>query len=132
MHNSQLGYIGEMSCFAELAKIGWTIYTDSSGKGLCDCIIMKNDKLLRVQIKTSATRTKYNTGYAITIGSVRSNKTLNVVHKFDNLKQDILAVYLIDLDKVFFFESSCINNSRYFAITDSFIESYTHPEVLIT
>ena len=131
MHNSQIGYIGEQCVFAELAKLGWIVYQDLSGKGPYDCIIFKENRILTVQVKSSSSRTQHNTGWAVGVGSVRSNKTQNVVHKFDNTKQDILAIYLNTIDKVIFFVSSDVNVGRMLAVTDQYLQSYSHPQILL-
>ena len=131
MHNSEIGYIGEQCVFAELAKLGWIVYQDLSGKGPYDCVIVKSNLKLTVQVKSCQSRAKYNTGWAVGVGSVRSNKTENVIHKFDNTKQDILAIYLNVIDKVIFFVSSDVNVGRMLAVTDEYIKSYLHPEMLL-
>lgn len=115
---SEIGYIGEMQVLAALVKQGWTVFTDTSGKCAIDLIIYRDREVKTVQVKTSSSRTPYNTGWVVELKSSRSNKTITKINNFDNSAQDILAVYLPVLNKVLLFNSNSITQKTAFVIKD--------------
>lgn len=106
-----MGSLSELRVASELTSGEFHVFSQTSGKAPFDLVTYKNDKLLRINIKS--TKTKADSGnYKIEIGSVRSNRTVNVVHKFDKSKSDILAIYIQPEDKIIYFDTQCIESGR--------------------
>lgn len=117
MHpTSRLGFIGEVKAITEFLKLDFNIYTPlSDGNDKFDFIAHKDDKLIRVEVKsTSYTDLRYDGGYLINLKSNRNKK----VHYFDSSKSDILAAYIEPLDITCFFKSSNVINKNSISIRD--------------
>lgn len=119
MTSSEIGYIGEMQVLAYFTKQGWTVFIDTSGKCAIDLILYKDGEIKTVQVKTCTSRTPYNTGWNVSLKSVRSNKLANNIKNFDNTAQDILAVYLPSIDRVVCYDSINITQKSALVIKDT-------------
>lgn len=109
-NKTHYGTLGEISVTKRLIEDGWDIFLPLNGKTEFDIVAYKQDYgLLSVQVKS--TNQKAPSGsYIVELKSIRSNKTANTVHCFNNKIQDILAVYVVELDSVIFMVSKNITN----------------------
>jgi hypothetical protein len=106
MDNKTLnGYLAEISVIKALVKEGWDIFTPTSGKTTHDLLVYHSDiGILSIQVKSTIQKAPSGS-YIVTLKSTRSNTKSNTIYKFNNKLQDILAVYIVDIDKVIFYLS---------------------------
>ena len=74
--------------------------------------------MLRVEVKTTAARTKNNKGWVVHLKRVRPNKTQNKIHPFDSSRIDLLAVYITPLDRVVIFEAKNLHQRSTLSVLD--------------
>ena len=88
-----LGALAEAAVVERMLLERWHVFTSVSGKAPSDLVATKDDVLVRVEVKGCATRTSGG-GYAVSLRSVRANRTGFVVRHLDEACSDLLAVYL--------------------------------------
>lgn len=116
MSTTDAGRVGEAAALSELSKQGWYPFIDISGKCPVDIIAWKDGVTKTFQVKsTSSTK---NGSWEVQIGSIRPNRTGNVIHKFDSGVVDYLVVYIEPIDTVCFIESSGITQGRMLSIRE--------------
>jgi len=108
---SDLGTIGELKSAAHFAAQGYFVFMDTSGKAPFDLVVYK-DRLQRVQVKSTRTKTPEDTGWIVTLKSHRPNRSGTKRIPFDNTTCDLLCVYIEPEDRVVVLESATIK-SRY-------------------
>jgi Holliday junction resolvase-like predicted endonuclease len=110
VNSVRFGTIGEARAITEFLKLGYTVYTPfSEGNDPFDFIAVKDNKLIRVEVKSSSQ--EINTGvYTISIKSSRHNKSKNWIRNFDPKQCDILAVYIQPIDTMCFFRAKDVTN----------------------
>lgn len=114
-----IGGLAELKVMSELAKQRFHVFFQMSGKAPFDLIAYKNNNIVKISVKGSYRKIKTTTNsYEIQIGRVRSNKNKNVIYKFNPYECDIVAVYVNDIDKVFFVKSSDIKNGRVISLRE--------------
>lgn len=104
MHSTEVGRLGESYIMSAFIKMGAEVYLPFGGNTTYDMIVVNDGSYYTVECKTASVRNKAG-GYTVQIKSVRSNKTQNVIKPFDPSKVDILAIYLVPDDQVFFIET---------------------------
>lgn len=130
MDNKTLnGTLGEISVIKSLILEGLEVYTSFNGKGSIDVLAYspETQKILRVEVK-SCTQ-KNNSSYIVEIKRVRSNKTENVIKHFDQSAQDVLAVYIVELDTVLFYDSLDIKTKAQLSVRFDSIEELKNKTV---
>lgn len=111
-----IGACAESAIIADLTKKKYDIFISATGKSECDLISVKDNKINRIQVK--GCNSKSRTGsYSVQLRSIRSNKTSNIIKKFDASKSDILAIYIIPLDKIFYFDSLNLDGKNVLTIS---------------
>ncbi len=103
------GLFGEQKLILELIKNNFDVFSSISGKSKVDIVAIKDNIVFRFQVKSCNYINKYGT-YEIQLKSVRPNRTENVIHKFDGLSCDILAVYCIFHDTLQYFTCLELDN----------------------
>lgn len=111
------GSLAEAKVIAELTKQGYEIFVSLSGKSSCDLVAIK-DKVFRVQVKSVA-KAKTNGSYEIQLRSVRHNTKTTTVSKFDSSKCDMLAIYVVPIDKVVILDPQQLDNRATVTINGS-------------
>ena len=106
------GSLAETRVIYELSKKGYHIFNQISGKAPFDIVIYKDGVMKRVSIKCCNKKGNTAGTYQIEIGRVRSNKTSNTIYKFDKDECDILAIYVVEIDEVFYLDPITIHNKR--------------------
>ena len=119
MNTTDAGRLGEAKTIVELIKHGWYPFVDQSGKCPVDLLAWKDGKLISVQVKTTEVKGDY--GYIVQIGSIRPNRTGNVIKKFDPNSCDYLAVYVVPTDTLYFLKSIEITSGRQLTITNKLV-----------
>jgi hypothetical protein len=105
------GSLGEISAIKRLIAEHWDVFIPITGKTEFDIIAYRKDLGVKtIQVK-SCTQKSSSGAYIVEIKSVRSNKTENTIYKFDNTLQDILAIYIVELDSIVFLTSSSIKTT---------------------
>lgn len=127
------GYLAEIATIKELVKQGWEVYTATSGKSTHDIVAFKESfGIVTIQVKS--TSQKSSTGsFIVELKSIRSNSSYNNVKRFDNKRQNILAIYIVDLDKVLFYLSEDITqvSTKTISLTEALnISEYTLEEIM--
>lgn len=115
MSTTDAGRVGEAKVLAKLTESGWYPFVDLSGKCPVDILAWKDNQIISVQVKSTATQAPSGK-WVVQIGCVRPNRTGNVIKKFDSTAQDYLAVYIAPVDVVVFVKSSEITAGRSLAI----------------
>ena len=118
-----LGSLGKSKVISELIKKEYDVFTEFEGKSPFDLVAHKEQKLYRVEVKSTQRRTKYNTGWEVQIKKVRPNRSKAVIHNFSSDQCDILAVFIEPLDKVILIQSSEIKTKSMLTILDKSLES---------
>lgn len=116
MSTTDAGRVGEAKILASLAESGWYPFVDISGKCPVDIIAWKDGQTLTFQVKATSTTTASGK-WAVQIGSVRPNRSGNVIKKFDPTAQDYLAIYIAPLDTVMFLKADAITAGRSIAVS---------------
>lgn len=103
-----LGSLGKAKVICKFIEENFDVFTELDGKSPFDLVVHKENVLFRVEIKTTETRNKANTGWSIQIKKVRPNKTGNKITNFSPEQCDILAIYIKPIDTVVLINSSDI------------------------
>lgn len=119
MNTTQLGILGEARTITELIKQDYDVFTQFSGKSPFDIVAFRNNQLVRVEVKSTACRSKYDTGWEFALRKSRHNKSGNTIHTFNNSESDILALYVEPIDRVIFIKSIKVNVKHKITILDS-------------
>lgn len=106
--------VSEAKVVADLAQRGHHVYIQTSGKGPFDVASVKDGILKRIQVK--ACYKSKNGSYTIQLRTIHTSMKKNTIVKFDATKCDILAVYLIDIDKVFYLEAAQFHDTSTVAL----------------
>lgn len=110
------GTLGEVSTIKRLVEDGWDIFIPINGKTEFDIIAYKIEfGIVSIQVK-STTQRKPSGSYEVGLRSIRSNKNTNTEYLFNNKIQDILAIYIVEIDAVVFKMSSNIENKSSISI----------------
>ncbi|MFI3217618.1 MAG: group I intron-associated PD-(D/E)XK endonuclease [Methylococcales bacterium] len=105
------GQLAELSVLRRLVQEGWDVFTPFSGKTAHDIIAYRDSiGVITIQVK-STSQVASSGSYVVELKSVRSNKSINSIKKFNNKIQDVLAVYITTLDTVLFIVSDSITNT---------------------
>ena len=116
MQTNLQGNIAELSVLKRATEEGFDIFLPFGGKTKHDLIIFRPDLgVLTLQVKSCNYKLRSGS-YAVHIKSIRPNRTESVIHKFDKTAQDLLAVYIVELDAVVFYKSSNISVSSQLTI----------------
>lgn len=103
MNTNLQGNIGESKVLAYFIAEGYNVYLPFGTAIKNDMIIEKDNVIKRVSVKTANTKSK--TGrYKVRIRQGKLNKQI----PFDNKSTDILAVYVLQEDKVIVLNSTDI------------------------
>jgi len=119
---NNLGILGESRVISELIKCKYEVFTQFSGKAPFDMVAYKDSTLYRVEVKSTRTRTKYDTGWEVQLKRSRPNRSSNIIHKFDNTSCDILAIYIEPLDEVLLIQSVEVTTTCSLSILDNDLE----------
>jgi Holliday junction resolvase-like predicted endonuclease len=112
---------GEAKVVYELTSKGYHIFNQVTGKAPFDLIAYKDDKLIRVSVKTVSVKNKWGS-YEAQLRRIRSNKTSNTIHLFDKNECDILAIYIFPEDLVFYINPKDLSSLAIFTITSKLME----------
>jgi len=113
---SLLGEAKAITCFIEN---GYDVFTQFSGKSSFDFVAYKNDKLYRVEVKTTTRRSRADTGWEVQLKRVRPNRTGNNIAIFDNASCDFLCIYIQPIDKIYIIESCNVKATSALTLLDS-------------
>lgn len=111
MSTTDAGRVGEAKVLARLSELGWYPFVDISGKCPVDILAWKSGQSVSIQVKSTSTPTTSGK-WAVEIGTVRPNRTGNIITKFDTLGQDYLAVYIAPTDTVVFIKADTVKAGR--------------------
>lgn len=98
MHSKQKGSIGEITTVKYLLESGFSVFGEFGDLSKVDLIALKADKLYRIQCKAISTRDN-----KINLDSRKCGP--NYSFKYNPTEIDIFAVYVLDLDVLFFVSS---------------------------
>lgn len=111
MNTTDMGRLGESKAIARLVELGWYPFTDISGKCPVDLVAWKDGTTKTFQVKSTA-KLSTSGSYVASIGAVRPNRTKAVIHRFDPLSCDYLAIYVQPTDAVYFIPTSLVTTGR--------------------
>lgn len=78
----------------------YDVFTPFGGKTKSDIVVIKDDIIYRVQVKGTETTKSDKAGWTVQLRSIRSNRTKNVIHKFDASKSDLIGIYIEPEDRI--------------------------------
>ena len=104
MSSVDQGRRGEASTVAYFVKEGYEVFLPMFGNASCDLIVVKDGKISRVECKSTSVKTPSGKWIA-QLRQVRHNRTANTVKKFDSNNSELLAIYVVDEDRVVVLES---------------------------
>jgi hypothetical protein len=110
--------VSEAKIAADLAHKGFHVFSQSSGKAPFDLIYADDycpNVLRRVQVKACYKPNKSGT-YTIQLRTIHTSMKKNTIVKFDSRKCDILAIYLIDIDKIIYLNPEPLHDTSTIAI----------------
>lgn len=108
MNTNLIGSIGEQRLVLELLSSNFEVFTSVTGKTSVDIVGIYDYTVYRFQVKTVLDINRYGT-YEVQLKSVRPNRTKNIIHKFNGLSCDILAVYCYKHDRIQYFKGIDLN-----------------------
>lgn len=120
-----LGAIGKSRSASELMRIGYHVYQEYDGKSPVDLLAYDADKdsVLKVECKSTKTRSRNDTGWVVQLKSVRANTKGNRLVPFNNKRCDLLAIYIEPTDEVIIINSSEINSKSSILVSDKLIDN---------
>lgn len=98
MTNRQVGDIGEACVIAKFVQLEIPVFLPFNDPGDIDIIAYFNNKLNRIQIKTSSLKQKGS--YEVKISSTRNNIRQSKIHKYTKNDIDYFALYNLTRQKV--------------------------------
>lgn len=93
------GSIGLGVAIAWFVENGYTVSVPLNDNQPYDLIADKNEGLKRVQVKTTQYKEKGTENYTVLLKSVRSNKTVNKIKKFDANSCELVFILTEDKTK---------------------------------
>lgn len=117
--------LGEIKVATELTKQRFHVFNQLSGKAPVDLIALKDNKVYRISVKTCLKMNEHDS-YLIQLRKIRSSRHKNTIHLFDKNECDVLAVYLVDCDKVCFIEAKIIEVINALTIKRNEIENMAY------
>lgn len=110
MSSVDQGRVGESATVAYFVKEGYEVFLPMFGNASCDLIVVKDGKISRVECKSTSVRTPSGKWIA-QLRQVRSNKTSNNIKKFDANNSELLAIYIVDEDRVVVLDSLLVHGN---------------------
>jgi hypothetical protein len=110
--------VSEAKVLADLCMKRFNVFSQTSGKAPFDLVASHESfpmVLNRIQVKSCAKVSK-NGSYNVQLKKVRHNKNENKITNFDCLSCDVVAVYLMDVDKVFYIEAKKLHGKTAVAV----------------
>lgn len=101
MDSNMKGNIGEAEALKYFIKEGYEVYLPFGTATKCDMVVIKDNILSRVSVKTTCSKVK-NGKYSVRIRQGKLNKEI----PFDNTSSDILFIYVLPEDIVVILKSS--------------------------
>ena len=112
------GRIGLVNAIRDLTMMDYVVSVPLVDNQPYDLVVEIDGILNKVSVKS--TRSKSNTGYpTVQVGDIRSNKTTNVVRKFDPSKSDYLYIYAIGVGS-WLIPSNCVLVGRMLTVDSRF------------
>lgn len=87
---SDKGTIGELAVTIHLIELGYEVYKGVTGSEPIDLVAFKNDRFIRVQVKSRVVNAQGAVGFPRLSGGYRHEKRLN------GTEFDVMAMYLRD------------------------------------
>ena len=107
LNSNIVGNIGELKAVDYLLRLGYFCYTATFGNGPVDLIALKEEKLLKIECKSSNTIVKTKTGDKcnVQLRSVRYNRNKLDSRKFDGSKSDLCFIWVEPFNSMYIYES---------------------------
>lgn len=117
--------LAEVKATAELINLGFDVFTQVSGKSPFDLVAYENGRLLKVEVKSGSRRNKKNNGWIVQIKRNKySGQIGNYSVPFSTDVCDILAVYIVPLNKVLIIRSEDVTSVNELIIYDEQLEEF--------
>ena len=127
MTNRQIGDIGEACVIAKFVQLNIPVFIPFNDPGDIDIIAYFNNKLNRIQIKTSALKRKNH--YTTKLTSTRNNIRNSQKHKYTKDEIDYFAIYNLTRQKVLLIPVEATENkteiSIHISLTQAEKEKYS-------
>lgn len=125
-----IGTLSEQKVLTKLVEKQLHVFSQTSGKAPFDLIVLYKEKLLRISVKGTQTRSKSSDHWVVQLRSIRSNRKVNTIHLYERESCDILAVYIEPIDKVCFFLSKDISQTSAITLNEERIKEATLEKIL--
>ena len=106
---TQEGAEAEAFAILHFTKEGWHVFTQATGKAPCDLVIVKDNEVKRIQVKSTSQETSTG-GFKVELKTVRHNSKKNTIKNFDSSKSDLLFIYIKPLGIFKVLESLPLHN----------------------
>jgi len=105
MHSKRKGNIGQFAAALELAKFGYSVFTEEGDISKIDLIAEKEGVLLRVQCKAVMPKNG-----CITLNVRKCGP--NYVYRYKKEHIDLFSLYNLVTERVYFIQSSILNDIK--------------------
>ena len=106
LHAKTKGNIGEMTIAKDLMLQNYAVFYELGDNSRIGLIAVKDDKLIKIQVKAY---TSINGEYI----EVRGTKSgPNYQFKYASTDINVFAIYMLDLDKIFYLSSKFLNEQN--------------------
>lgn len=112
------GSVGEIAAQLSFLKQGYEVYAPVTDNTTFDFMVHRDGILETVEVKSTNTRTRQDTGWVVQLKSTRSNRNTNRIKNFDNTKMDYLSVYVEPLDKIITYRTLDVQSKSALVIRD--------------
>lgn len=105
----QIGALAEAKVTADLIDLGWEVLLPISSQCPFDLVCYKESMgLIRVQVKGSARPVDHNANYTFKLATSYARKSDK---PFNKDMCDILALYMVEDDKIFYLPTNSLKNT---------------------
>jgi Holliday junction resolvase-like predicted endonuclease len=108
MISIEKGKLGESKVAGYFLAQGYHVFLPVFSYPECDMVIMKEGITQKVEVKATSSKTKGG-NFMVSLRRIRNNSRHYTIHKFDGACADILAVYIVDEDRVVLLKANDLN-----------------------
>tara|TARA_R110000744_G_scaffold254833_1_gene370384 strand:- start:30 stop:476 length:447 start_codon:yes stop_codon:yes gene_type:complete len=123
-------FLGELKAIEYFIMNDFDVYKQYTGKESIDLVVLKKDKIYRVECKSTSNRAKEGEAWIVKLFKSRSNKTTEMNISFNQWKStvDLLSIYVEPIDYLLIFHKDEIKVGWNLTINDELIEVRNNDE----
>ncbi len=105
MNSQSIGRIGELLVNLKFLEQGYSVYRPEQENSTYDLIVEKDNKIYRVEVKTTTQESKNKKNWVVGLRGIRPNRTGNNIKKFNRNNIDILAICVLPTKEVYLLDT---------------------------